>query len=143
MQLTIDYEPTPKGVPRVKYINGQVITYYHWKTTEAIANIRALIADMNLQQFPPHTPIKLIVTFYRTKSKWLPKRETLPFRKPDLDNLYKTLGDCLDHNQEDLPPSLLPNDSQITTCTSRKRWSPNGHGYIEVELTEDNADETN
>jgi Holliday junction resolvase RusA-like endonuclease len=144
MKLTIDYETTPKRVPRVKYVNGQVITYYHWKTTEAIDNIRAILAEMSLNSFPPHTPLKLEVTFYRTKSKWLPKREALPFRKPDLDNLYKTIGDCLSYpksctsqNNIPFPPSIVPDDAQITTCVSKKRWSTNNHGYIEVELTED------
>lgn len=130
MKLIIDYEPTPKGVPRVKYVNGQVITYYHWKTTEALEAIRALIANEHLDPFPKHTPIKLIVTFYRQKSKWLPKREQKPFRKPDLDNFLKLTLDTI-------TGILIPDDAQITSIDAKKRWSPNGHGYIEIELMED------
>ncbi len=139
MKFTIDYEPTPKGVPRVRFIQGRAITYYHPKTVEAIDNIRAILAEMCLKQLPRNTPLKLTVTYYRTKSKWLPKHEALPFRKPDLDNLNKTTGDCLSYKNGEagLPPSVIPNDAQITTCNSQKRWSKNGHGYIDIELTKD------
>jgi len=130
MKLTIDYEPTPKGVARVKFVSGKIITYYHWKTTQALEAIRALIANEHLNPFPKHTPIKLTVTFYRRKSKWLPKREQKPFRKPDLDNMVKTILDCVS-------PILVPDDAQITSIDAKKRWSPNGCGYIEINLKED------
>lgn len=130
MKLTIDYQPTPKGVPRTRYVNGTVITYYHKNTTDALATIRVLIANNNLRPFPPHIPIKMDVTFWRTKSKWLAKKETLPFRKPDNTNYIKLIEDCL-------CPILIPDDAQITTTYARKRWSPNNHGYIEVILQED------
>lgn len=130
MKLTIDYEPVPKGVPRMRYVNGQVITYYHWKTTEALEAIRALIKNENLKPFPKHTPIKIDVTFFRTKSKWLAKKETLPFRKPDLDNFLKW---CIDG----LSGIVFPDDAQVTSINAMKRWSPNGHGYVEVILEED------
>ncbi|GAG63829.1 unnamed protein product, partial [marine sediment metagenome] len=92
--------------------------------------IRALIANEHLEPFPKHTPIKLMVTFYRRKSRWLPKRETTPFRKPDLDNFLKLTIDTISG-------ILIPDDAQITSVNAEKRWSPNGHGYIEVELMED------
>lgn len=132
IKLTIDYEPTPKGVPRTRYIpeQGRTITYYHWKTMEAIENIREMISLEQLQPFPNHTPVKLDVVFYRTKSKWLPKRETMPFRKPDLDNFLKLTLDTITE-------TLVPDDAQITSINAKKRWSVNGHGYIELELMED------
>jgi Holliday junction resolvase RusA-like endonuclease len=74
MNFTIDYEPTPKGVPRTRYVKGHTITYYHWKTMEALDNIRAIIDGMNLEPFPAHVSLKLEVTFYRSKSK-LPTKE--------------------------------------------------------------------
>ncbi len=130
MKLTIDYEPTPKGVARSMFLNGKVRTYYHWKTTEALKAIRALIIDMNLKPFSPHIPIRMEVTFYRTQPKWSLKREKLPCRKPDNANYTKLIEDCIS-------PILVPDDAQFTTTLARKRWSQNGHGYIVVELTED------
>ncbi len=130
MRFTLDVEPVPKGVPRVKWINGRAISYYHWKTTEALEAIRTLIKDMNLAPFPKYTPIKMEVTFWRTKSKWLPKREQFPFRKPDNTNFIKLIEDCLSG-------IIIEDDAAITTIIAKKRWSQNRHGYIEVSLEED------
>lgn len=130
MKLTIDYEPTPKGRPRVKFINGQVITYNPVRTQEAQEAIHNIIASICHDSFPPHTALKITATFFRRKSKWLPKYEKLPFRKPDLVNLEVLLDDAI-------PKSIMPDDAQITTCISKKRWSPNGNGYIELQIEED------
>jgi len=130
MYITIDYEPTPKGVPRVKYVNGQVITYYHWKTTQALEAIRKLINDMNLEPFPPHIPLSLTVSFFRTKSRWLPKKETMPFRKCDLDNLLKLSLDTL-------TGTIVPDDAQFTSIYAKKRWSDKSYGYITIEIEGD------
>ena len=131
MKLTIDYEPTPKSSPRTRTINGRVLTYYNPRTIEAMVDIRAIINSMKLKPFPKHIPLKLDVTFYRQKSVWLPKRETKPFRKPDLDNFLKL---CLDT----ITTTIIPDDAQITCINARKCWSPNNHGYIDIELTKDN-----
>ncbi len=130
IKLTIPYEPTAKGVARVKFIQGRIITYYHWKTTEALEAIRAIITDMHLEPFPEHTPIRIDVTFWRTRPKWSLKREKLPVRKPDLDNFCKTILDAVS-------PLIVPDDAQITSLIAFKKWSENGRGYIDIELTED------
>lgn len=130
MKITINYEPTAKGRPRVKFVNGQVISYTPQKTQDAQEAIKAILLSGSLTPFPKHTPIKLSVTFYRTKSKWLPKKESLPFRKPDLDNFNKLILDSLN-------TIAFPDDAQVTTLISKKRWSPNNHGFIEVKLEED------
>lgn len=130
MNFTIDFEPTAKGMPRTKFVNGQVITYMPTKTKEAMEAIKVLITCQAKGKFKSHTPIKLTATFYRTKSKWLPKREVFPFRKPDLDNFTKLLLDSINK-------SIVPDDAQITTISVSKRWSGNNHGYIVLNLEED------
>lgn len=131
MHLIIEIEPTPKGVPRFRLVNGRGITYYHPRTTEAMQNIRAMLTEMNLDKFPPLVPLKLEVTFWRTRPKWSLMREKLPCRKPDTTNFVKTIEDCLS-------PIVVPDDAQYTTIISRKRWCLNGDkGYIEVNITED------
>jgi len=107
-----------------------VLTYYNWKTTEALEAIRALITDMHLKPFPKHTPIRMEVTFWRTKSRWLKKKELLPFRKPDNSNFIKLIEDCISG-------IIIQDDAAITTIIAKKRWSPNNHGYIQVKLEED------
>jgi Holliday junction resolvase RusA-like endonuclease len=68
--------------------------------------------------------------FYRTKSKYLPQREMLPFRKPDLDNLLKLLSDAANG-------LLFVDDSQLTSINVKKRWTDKEYGYITVRLEED------
>jgi len=131
MKLTLDYEPTAKGVPRVRFVNGHALTYYHKNTTEGLEAIRAMLYNKHLKPFPEHTPVKMDVTFYRTKSKWYrPKSEKLPCRKPDTTNFLKLLEDCLSG-------IIIPDDAAITTIIARKRWTKLNHGYIEITLEQD------
>lgn len=130
MHILLPHEPQAKGVARVHFYNGRILTKYHWKTEKALEDIKALLLEMNLEPFPKHMPIKMEVTFWRRKSKWLPKRETLPFRKPDNSNFLKLIEDCL-------TGIVIPDDGQITTTIAKKRWSANGQGYIEISLEED------
>ncbi len=130
IRITIATEPTAKGRPRVAYHNGQVRTYTPTKTQDAQDYIKYRLKRHIANAFPAETPVRLTATFYRMKSRWLPKKETLPFRKPDLDNFLKLLLDSIDKE-------LVPDDAQITTISVRKRWSDNEHGYITLKLEED------
>lgn len=130
IQMILQIEPVPKSVPRTKFVSQQVITYYPGKTTEALETIRKLIVNEHLEPFPPHIPLALTISFFRTKSRWLPRKETMPFRKPDLDNFCKMAIDCISH-------TLIPDDAQLTTIVAKKRWSPNNQGFIRIKLEED------
>jgi Holliday junction resolvase RusA-like endonuclease len=130
IRITIQTEPTAKGRPRTKWINGQAITYTPTKTKDAEDFIKSRLLRHRDEAFPPFVPVRLSCTFYRTKSKYLPRREILPFRRPDTDNFLKLLLDSIDG-------ILVPDDSQFTTINVRKRWSPNGEGYITIKLEED------
>jgi Holliday junction resolvase RusA-like endonuclease len=130
IRITIQTEPVAKGRPRTKFINGHALTYTPTATKEAEDFIKLRLLRHQEDAFPPLVPVRLSCTFYRTKSKYLPKREILPFRRPDADNLLKLLLDSLDG-------ILVPDDSQITTMNVRKRWSTIGEGYITIKLEED------
>ncbi len=130
IELTINIDPVPKGRPRTAFKNGQVRTYTPERTLIAQETITALIKRYQEQGFATHIPVKLTCTFWRHKSVWLPRRENLPFRKPDLDNFLKLLLDSMNG-------ILVADDAQITTIEMRKRWSPNGEGYITLRLEED------
>jgi Holliday junction resolvase RusA-like endonuclease len=131
IELTIDCEPTAKGRPRTAYRNGSVRTYTPEKTLIAQETIVAMLQPYKSQCFPEHIPVKLTCVFYRHKSKWLPKREKQPFRKPDLDNFLKLIMDSMNG-------LLVADDAQITTINMQKKWSPNGEGFITLRLEEDN-----
>jgi Holliday junction resolvase RusA-like endonuclease len=105
---------------------------------QAEHELRLYLMKHKDKMFEEHVPVKMSVTFWRTKPKWCPKGmnksdwriSTLPERKPDTDNLLKWLLDSMNG-------ILVADDAQITTLTAKKRWSDNGHGRIEIDLQED------
>lgn len=131
IELTILAEPTSKGRPRTAFRNGSVRTYTPDRTRLAQEYIVDLLQGYKELCFVAHVPVKLTCVFYRTKSVWLPKRETLPMRKPDLDNFLKLLSDSINH-------ILVADDAQITTINMAKRWTRRKYGYIALRIEEDN-----
>jgi Holliday junction resolvase RusA-like endonuclease len=130
IELIIKTEPTAKGRPRTAFKNGAVRTYTPDRTRLAQEYIVELLHGYNGMGFTEHIPVKLTCVFYRTKSKWLPKRETLPCRKPDLDNFLKLLSDSING-------ILVADDAQITTINMAKRWTDKECPYITIKLEED------
>lgn len=130
IELTINIEPQAKGRPRTSFINGRAHTYTPERTLIAQETIVAMLQPYKDRCFPPYVPIKLACTFFRQKSKWALKRETLPVRKPDLDNFLKLIMDSMNG-------LLVADDAQITTINMQKRWSPDGTGYIKIKLDKD------
>jgi Holliday junction resolvase RusA-like endonuclease len=130
IRIVISAEPTAKGRPRTKWINGQAITYTPTKTKEAEDFIKFRLLRHKDQAFPAGVPLRLTCTFWRTKSRYLPRRESLPWRKPDLINFGVLICDAL-------TGILYADDAQLTNIVMRKRWSPNGQGFITLKLEED------
>jgi crossover junction endodeoxyribonuclease RusA len=130
IELTLNIEPCPKGRPRTSFIQGKAHTYTPEKTLVAQETIVVLLKKYQDQCFPAHVPVKLTCTFWRHKSIWLPKKERLPFRKPDLDNFLKLIMDSMNG-------ILVADDAQITTIIMQKKWSPNNEGLIQLRLEED------
>ena len=147
MKIRLDYEPVAKGRAKTAFTNGIVRTYTPAKTKKAQDTIKkqleAFITCGKVKPFPAKTALKLVVTFYRCKSMWLPKYVDKPLIKPDLDNFLKLLLDAING-------TIVPDDAQITTIIARKRWTKSsqalsrkkkrtGHnrGYIVLEIRED------
>ena len=143
MKRIVRLEPVPKGRAKHRIFNGMVLGYTSHRTRKAENAIREAITRRPLTPFEPLIPLKLTVTFWRQKSKWLKRRETMPFRKPDLDNFLKLLLDALNG-------LAFADDAQITTTIVKKRWTPGSQavkrgkdrppkseGYIEFTLEED------
>ncbi len=132
IRVTIQTEPTAKGRPRTVVRNGVIRTYTPEKTQIAQDFVKARLKKHTPGGFPAHIPVRLSATFYRARPKWIPRREALPVRKPDLDNFLKLLLDSLDE-------VLVPDDAQITTISVRKRWSTKPTGYVTIKLEPDNG----
>ena len=127
--LRLDTEPVPKGRAKTIMRGGRVWSFTPKHTKDAEAIIRALVQEQISNIYPQYAPLSLTVTFYRTKLPHILKSETIPVRKPDLDNYIKTVLDALSG-------IAFPDDAQISTIIARKRWSMDG-GYITIELAED------
>jgi Holliday junction resolvase RusA-like endonuclease len=142
IELTINQEPVAKGRPKFAIRNGVSRTYTPQKTQDAQESLYAVLSD-KIHPLPIHIPLKLTVVLHRTKSKWLPKKERLPFRKPDADNFLKLVCDSLcmrkvRHNdQVFMLTPIVQDDAQFTTINVSKRWSKNGHGYITIRIEDD------
>ena len=143
MQLKIKVEPTAKGRPKVRMMNGKVWTFTPKKTQDAEEAIRHSVNG--IVPYPAGIPLKMVVTFYRQKSQWLHKHEDKPFRKPDIVNFVALLCDALNG-------VAYADDSQLTFVTMRKRWTkqsqelsckkkrtPECQGYIVCSIIPDTA----
>ncbi len=120
MKIRINCEPVPKGRAKTVFVNGIIRTYTPARTKKAQdaikAEVKAMVDDGRVMPFPAKTPLKLTATFYRCKSRWLPKYVDMPYIQPDLDNFLKLLLDAING-------SIVPDDAQVTTIIVKKRWT--------------------
>lgn len=144
MKRKVNIEPVPQGRARQRIVNGHVWTYTPKATADAKKAIQDALTKRPIIPFDPLVPLKLTVTFYRLKSRWLKRKETMPVRKPDLDNFVALLSNALSG-------LAFADDAQLTTMIVKKRWTPQSKllkrgkmrpatakGYIVFSLTEDN-----
>ena len=130
IRIVVKTEPVAKGRPRTTLHFGRVWTFTPQKTKTAQEFLKARLLKHTKDSFPPHTSVKLTAVFYRTKSKYLPRKELMPFRKPDLDNFLKLLLDAING-------ILVEDDAQITSISAKKRWTTKNYGYITIKLCPD------
>ena len=130
IRIIISEEPVAQARARVAFCNGKVHSYTPEKSLNAQNAIRVRLMRYQDRMFPKGVAVKLTVCFHRTKSKWMPKYETLPYRKPDLDNMCKLVQDAM-------VGYLIEDDSQITQLSARKRWTDRETGYITIKVEED------
>lgn len=130
IRVVVAMEPIGKGRPRTTFVNGKVRTYTPEKTKTAEDFLRARLLKHREQAFPAHVPVRLSITFYRSKSKYLPKSMTMPWQKFDLDNAVKWALDSMNG-------ILLADDAAITTIRAAKRFTDKDFPYITMRLEED------
>lgn len=130
IEIEIPYEPVAKARSRQAMRNGHIHSYTPERTQKAQEFIKAFLQPYKEQCFPIHVPIKITMVFYRTKSKWLAKKEKKPFRKPDTDNFAKLIMDSIN-------TILIPDDAQVTTLIASKVWTDREYGYITIKLEEE------
>jgi Holliday junction resolvase RusA-like endonuclease len=94
IEFTIYGEPVPKGRPKVA-VRGKFARVYTPKKTRKWEDIVAL---QSLQYKPPQPldcPLYVILKFHLQRPKSLPKKVINHIKRPDLDNLVKSILDPL------------------------------------------------
>lgn len=127
IKLTIYGEPVPQGRPRFARVGGFVHTYDPVKSK----NYKQLVRFWATQQLKKLDGFRLlenalcvdIVFYLHIPSSWSKKKRieasqgvTRPIKKPDLDNLYKSVTDALNG-------LLWTDDAIITDARLRKRYT--------------------
>ena len=127
IKLTIYGEPVPQGRPRFARMGGYVHAYDPAKSKNYKQLVR-LWATQQLKKLDGFKPFEGalcvdIVFYLHIPSSWNKKKRieasqgvTRPIKKPDLDNLYKSITDALNE-------LLWSDDAIITDAHIRKRYT--------------------
>lgn len=138
--FTIDGVPVAKGRPRFRNTGKFVQTYTPKKTLEAEKHIRECF-EFYHRTFnrPFEGPIFININFHMpipsslSKKKQNELRLTPHVKKPDLDNLVKTVCDALNGY-------VWKDDSQIYTIIARKSYGYD-RSYTDVRIVEFTGEE--
>lgn len=115
VHLTVYGHPVPKARARtVRAKNGRPITFTPAETEMWENSIRSQALNVRPEKLLDG-PLCLDVSFFLLRPKSRPKKEKYPDRKPDLDNLVKSVKDALEG-------IIYTNDSRITDEVVRKRY---------------------
>ena len=123
MEIIIPAVPVPKGRPKFSTFGGHVRAITPKATREYEALVR-MFAQMAMDGPPIEGPVYIRAEFHfeRPRSQWR-KRNPVPAglcdRKPDLDNLIKSLLDGLEG-------PCFAMDSQVAWIAARKLYAAQG-----------------
>ncbi len=98
----VDLDPVPKGRPRFSKVGGFVRSYTPKKTSDYEAQVKS-IAQSAMTREPLETPLAAFLYFRLPIPRSYPKKRIAaclsgserPIKKPDLDNLAKSVLDAL------------------------------------------------
>ena len=134
--IHVDVNPVPKGRPRFSKVGGFVRSYTPKKTSDYEAQVKA-IAQQAMTREPLETPLAAFLYFRLPIPKSYPKKRITaclagserPIKKPDLDNLAKSVLDGLNG-------VVWKDDSQIVSLHVTKVYAsaPGVDVHIREEL---------
>lgn len=121
----VDLDPVPKGRPKFSKIGGFVRTYTPKKTSDYEAQVKA-IAQNAMTREPLETPLSAFLYFRLPIPRSYPKKRVAaclsgserPIKKPDLDNLAKSVLDALNG-------VVYKDDSQLVSLHITKVYDHN------------------
>lgn len=126
LKFFIPGNPVSKGRPRFVRIKRFVKTYTPEKTEKWERLVALISAKQRFQRELPTCPLRATMTFYLPRPKSLPKKTEHHTKKPDLDNLIKSVIDGMQG-------VLFYSDSQIYMVNALKMYSVKNQG-VAVEL---------
>lgn len=136
IKLTIPGEPCAQGRPRFATINGHARAYDPAKSRNYKAFVKLVANEEATKQGWRYTelPLEVTVTAYlpiaASKSKKFKVAaiagEELPTKKPDVDNLFKTVTDAMSG-------TLYKDDKQIVSATIKKRYAEEPRLEVSIE----------
>ena len=127
IEFTVYGIPRPKERARTYSKNGVTRTV----TPRQTADWESSFAGQALAHRPAvplDVPISVTATFYLPRPVSRPKKHVLPDRKPDVDNLAKTI--------DALEGIIWTNDSRIVDMVIRKRYGNPPRVEISIEEVE-------
>lgn len=130
-EFFIEGKPEPQGRGRASTFNAgnrkitvrDPIKSRNWKRDVAVLakNMRVRLME---------GPLRVVMTFYLSRPKSLPKRDVWHVKKPDVDNLSKAVGDALNG-------IAYNDDSQIVRLTAHKQYATDKVGvHVSIERLE-------
>jgi len=144
--IVLPISPKSKGRPRVRVVAGHAQTYTPKETVDFERSVAQLLADHR----PPSLlegPVTMLVTFVLPRPKRLyrkkdPSQMVKCFKKPDLDNLAKSLNDAIDRNG-----GYWHDDAQVQGMSMKKLYAeklgqPRIELWIQGEYTECQSNNT-
>lgn len=135
IKFVIHTTPTGKGRPRVVIAKGKPHAFTPLRTMIAEQEIKMAVYQRYKElPFSPGTPLRLSVVFYMARPKSLPKQVTEHTKKPDIDNLLKTLMDGLSGY-------LVHSDAEVVQIIASKRYGSPARIEFEVEELEQKVKE--
>lgn len=130
IKFVIHTTPTGKGRPRVVIAKGKPHAFTPFRTMVAEQEIKMAVYQRYKElPFSPGTPLSLSVVFYLARPKSLPKKVAEHTKKPDIDNLLKTLMDGLSGY-------LFHSDAEVVQVIASKRYGIPARIELEVEEME-------
>jgi len=133
IRFTVYGLPVPKARARtVRRPNGQISSFTPPRTVRWEENIAAQ-AMPYLPAEPLDCPLAIEAVFYLPRPQSRRKADMLPDRKPDWDNLAKSLTDALEG-------LFWTNDSRVTDAVIRKRYGTPPRVEVVIRVADSGCD---
>lgn len=126
IEFTIPGDPVPKGRPKSARIGNRAILYTPKKTRAYEAYIASAAKDYTPSGGLLEGPLRVSLSFYFKRPKSLSKKCLYHVKRPDIDNIIKSILDALEG-------VIYKNDSQVVELHATKSYGDPSHVEVKIE----------